>query len=262
MCPVGGCGGSATTRSSMRRHFMNRHPQDSLTIVEEGPIPLPKCKLCGVHVPSNALNSGHKQKGFCKTGADRRRQRQAIQCSQQASKVIFTIGGSSLETVSTFKYLGRPISSTDDDWPAIHLNLSKAREQWAMVSKVLRREDATPKISAMFYKAVVQSVLLYGAETWVMTPAVLLKLESFHKRIARRLANKMPYYVALEDKWIYPDIEVALETAGMYMMEHYVQVRQKTLMEVIGSRPIMEYCQQIARKSGSSRKSVWWGRLI
>lgn len=241
---------------------MNRHHHDSLIIVEEGTTPLPKCELCGMHVPNNALNAGHKQTASCKTGADRKRQRQAIQCSQQASKMVFTIGNTPLETVTKFKYLGRPISSTDDDWPAIHLNLSKARSQWGMVSKVLRREKAAPKIAAMFYKAVVQSVLLYGAETWVVTPTVLQKLGGFHKRIARQLANKMPYYVALEDRWVYPDIEEALEITGMYTMEHYVQVRQKTLVEAIGSTSLMGYCQQIMRKSGSSKKNVWWRQLI
>jgi len=35
-CPVDGCCGSSKTRYLLRRHFMYRHPQHSLTIVEEG----------------------------------------------------------------------------------------------------------------------------------------------------------------------------------------------------------------------------------
>ena len=34
----------------------------------------------------------------------------------------------------------------------------------------LIREGATPRISGNFFKAVVQQVLLFGAETWVVTP--------------------------------------------------------------------------------------------
>ena len=62
-----------------------------------------------------------------------------------------------------------------------------------MVSKVLGSEKVEPKIAAIFYRAAVQSVLLYGAETWVITKSVLKKLGGFHKRVARRLANKMPF---------------------------------------------------------------------
>jgi hypothetical protein len=46
----------------------------------------------------------------------------------------------------------------------------------------------------MFYKAVVQSVLLYGSETWVFPPKMLSKLEGFHKQIARRLTGRTPVY--------------------------------------------------------------------
>jgi len=69
-----------------------------------------------------------------------------------------------------FQYLGRPLSSTDDNWPAIYKNLSNARKHWGVVSRVWTREGADPRVMAMFYKAVVQSVLLYGCETWVVTP--------------------------------------------------------------------------------------------
>jgi len=42
-------------------------------------------------------------------------------------------------------------------------------------------EGVDAKIAAMFYKAVVQSVLLYSSETWVVTPLAVLKvLEGFH----------------------------------------------------------------------------------
>jgi hypothetical protein len=32
----------------------------------------------------------------------------------------------------------------------------------------------------MFYKAVVQSVLLYGSKTWVLSKTVMARLEGFH----------------------------------------------------------------------------------
>ena len=180
-----------------------------------------------MHTSVKTLNGRHTESARCKKGADRMRQRKAIEKIQHARKVVISIGDEPLESVTQFRYLGRPITFSDDDWPAIHHNLTRARKQWAMVSQVLVREKAEPRIAAMFYKAVVQSVLLYGAETWVITRAVLDKLEGFHKRVARRLANKLPYYVPLEDKWIYPDIKEALKITGMYTMEHYINTVDK-----------------------------------
>jgi len=45
---------------------------------------------------------------------------------------------------------------------------------------------AHPRIFGMFYKAVVQTVLLFGCESWAMTGAMWTALKGFHHRAARR----------------------------------------------------------------------------
>jgi hypothetical protein len=85
-----------------------------------------------------------------------------------------------------------------------------------MISRVLIRDGATPRISSMFYKAVVQSVLLYGSETWVLPPNILSKLEGFRKQIARRLTGRTPVYHRREDEWQYLLLDNALEEAGLF----------------------------------------------
>ncbi len=42
-----------------------------------------------------------------------------------------------------------------------------------MVSKVLDKQGASMRCRGLFYKAVVQSVLLYGCETWVVKEGML-----------------------------------------------------------------------------------------
>jgi len=221
-------------------------------------VPLPKCERCGMHVSWQALNSGHFNTAYCREGAARTRQRSAIHEARLAREVVFTVKGDALESVSLFRYLGRPLSSFDEDWPAVYHNLKKARKRWARVSRVLTREGADPRVCGMFYKAVVQSVLLYGCETWVITPQVLKVLEGFHHRVARRLSGKRPRFLPREDRWDYPPIEEALETAGLYSMRHYIDVRQNTLAENVATRPIMELCTEAERQSGSSRRLFWW----
>ena len=78
--------------------------------------------------------------------------------------------GRPLEMVTSFRYPGRVILAAYEDWPAVIQNLAKARAVWRRVTRILSREGARPRVSGFFFKAVVQSVLLFSAETWVVTP--------------------------------------------------------------------------------------------
>jgi hypothetical protein len=47
-CPVPNCVGEASTRWALKRHFVDRYPQDLVVILSKGSTPLPKCKKCGM----------------------------------------------------------------------------------------------------------------------------------------------------------------------------------------------------------------------
>ena len=49
-----------------------------------------------------------------------------------------------------------------------------------MVETVLRNTGATVRARTMVYKAVVQTVILYGKESWLVTEAMLKVLEEFY----------------------------------------------------------------------------------
>ena len=72
--------------------------------------------------------------------------------------------------VTYFQYLGRVNSAADNDWPAVVRKLSLARAVWNRMTRILSREGAALRVSGLFFKAVVQAVLLFGLETWVVTP--------------------------------------------------------------------------------------------
>ena len=44
--------------------------------------------------------------------------------------------GKPLETVATFKYLGRVMTAGDDDWSAVAGNLVKSRKSWGWLSHI------------------------------------------------------------------------------------------------------------------------------
>lgn len=76
----------------------------------------------------------------------------------------------------------------------------------------------------MFYKAVVQSSLLYGCETWDVKPEVLQVPQSLHHRAASRKA----FYSRREDEWVYPPTAGILEAAAMFFIDTYIDLRQNT----------------------------------
>ena len=78
---------------------------------------------------------------------------------QESRTKPFYVGGQEIRRVDEFIYLGRVLSEDDDDSWAIEANLKKARAKW------VTRERASRRVMAYFYKAIVQSILLFGAET-------------------------------------------------------------------------------------------------
>ncbi len=75
--------------------------------------------------------------------------------AQQSLQTHFYAYGEELERVEVFKYLGRLLAYDDNDTQAIRANLAKARKTWARVSRVLRAENASPKVCGVFYKATI-----------------------------------------------------------------------------------------------------------
>ena len=95
-----------------------------------------------------------------------------------------------IEGVDIFKFLGRILDRSEDDWPAVLHNVGKDRRVWKRVRNLLRREGAEPRLSAIFYRVFVQTVLLFGAETWVLSEAVSRKLEGVHVGFLRQITGQ------------------------------------------------------------------------
>ena len=76
-CPVEGCPEVSATRAAMRVHFVNRHVHDTVVILEEGNLPLPRCPRCELQVSRKALNGRHLETSQCRMGTDQKLQRLA-----------------------------------------------------------------------------------------------------------------------------------------------------------------------------------------
>ena len=61
-----------------------------------------------------------------------------------------------MKAVTEFRYLGRVLTATDDDWPDVDGNIRKVQVSWGSLVMVLGQEGADPKVSRSFYTTVTQ----------------------------------------------------------------------------------------------------------
>ena len=263
-CPVESCEYCTTDKFSMRRHFWSRHRHDTVCIPSEAPLPYPKCEKCGMQV---GMFSEDEWKRHWKTKAcikmtKTRQQREAVEKVASAMDVKFTAYGEELEGVDLFKYLGKLTSFDDNDIQAIRSNLKKARKTWARLSHVCRSENIPPKIAALFYMAVIQSVLLFGSEAWCLNKTILKELEGFHITAAYRMAKVHRPRKDGNGEWKYPRSEDVLDEVGLLTIEEYIEKRRNKVAEYVALRPVYEFCVGERRRQGTHHtKTFWWNQL-
>ena len=158
-------------------------------------------------------------------------------------------------------YLGQVLTVGDDDWLAVVDNLDKARKSWGRLSRILSREGADQKVSRHFYKAVAQAVLLFGAETWVITPRMDRALDSFQHRVARRLTGRQTRRRG-GGSWAYPPLEEEMGEADFEGVRKSVTRRQKTAAQYIVTPPILDLCERSIQRPGSRVSRRWWGQAV
>ena len=81
--------------------------------------------------------------------------------------------------MTALKYLRQVLTAGNDYWTKVVGNLCKARKSWGRLLPILSQEGAYLKVSGHFSKLVMQAVLLFGVETWVLTPRIERALGNF-----------------------------------------------------------------------------------
>ena len=130
------------------------------------------------------LNGRHLDTDQCANEVEKKWRRLAAEEMRESAARPFPAYSRPLETVALFKYLGRILTTPDEDYPVVVNNPQKAWRSWDGFPIILVREGASPRVSGMFFKTVVQAVLLFGAEIWVMTPHIDGDLGGSQHRVA------------------------------------------------------------------------------
>ena len=90
-----------------------------------------------------------------------------------------------IKTVQEFTYLGSNIASTKRD---IEIRFAKA---WSALNKLYKiwKSNLSPKLKRNFFRATVESVLLYGATSWTLTKTLEKMLDGAYTRMLRAVLN-------------------------------------------------------------------------
>ena len=96
--------------------------------------------------------------------------------------------------------------------------------------RILSREGAYKRVSVNFFKAVVQAVLLFWAETWVLAPRIERALESFLHGAALRITKIQPRRGG-GGQWTYPPLKEAMREAGFEEILKAITRRQNTVAQ-------------------------------
>ena len=138
--------------------------------------------------------------------------------------------GEPLENLTAFRYLGWVMTAGNDVWPVVVGNLKKARKSW----RLLIQEGADPKLSGNVFKALTQALLLFRAETWVLTPSMERSLSSFQQRVVRQITGRQTR-IQGGGRWEYPPLEEVMAEAGFEGIRTYITRRQNIVTQYIAS---------------------------
>ena len=239
---------------NMRRHFAVMHLYNSIIIDQEGP--LPQCSSCGMCLSS--IRMSHCRSKFCIALTAKRKSIELARKHAAATQTIFQINNTSIENVSEFKYLGRMISANDRDELAVTARIKAARSKWMQLYRILSADGTGCKTMSRFYLAIVQAVLLYGSETWVLTDRLLQRLERFHLRCARWLCHRHIRRHA-DGTWEHPDSNEVLNDCGLSPISTYIAKRRTTLLHyATTSSPLHQRCLESQAVDAKRHQKLWW----
>ena len=255
-CPKKNCSFKTSTVYRLRKHFAFRHPQDTLEISN---CELIRCDKCKMFINKSDNLDKHEKTEICIQLSTRITKLKRVEKCTKAKSKNFMVNDKEIDKVNEFKYLGRWVNDKNNDWLAIKNNMNKAKQRWSHVRKILVRDNANRKTMAYFYKAVVQSVLLYGSETWVPSSIMMRKLNAFHNKIARNIMNRnIQPDPNDESNWIYPDMKEVLKDAGLFTIEEYIERRRKTVLNFAQSNS--EHYKNCLESKEKSNKTYWWNQ--
>jgi hypothetical protein len=100
---------------------------------------------------------------------------------------VFKVKNMTFEWVNSFVYLGTLITSDNNISAEINNRITLANKSYFGLVNILKAKDINRKYEVIIYKTLIKSVLMYGAEAWVLSEADEACLGVFERKILRRI---------------------------------------------------------------------------
>ena len=126
----------------------------------------------------------------CDKGVEWKRWRLTEEEMRESMDRDFQAYGRTLATVTSLKYLSQVMTTEDDEWTVVVGKLRKDQKSWAQMASIMVQEGAFSWVLGVLFKAVVQTVLLLGSETWVLITRMGKILGSFQNRVTRKITGR------------------------------------------------------------------------
>jgi hypothetical protein len=132
----------------------------------------------------------------------------------------------------------------------------------AMSGDALRQHtNSNPKKLSSVYKTIVMSVLLYGAESWVINTTIMNKHTSFHYCCARSITG---HHIKLLEDGIceYPCSTQTLKLAKLLRIKTYIKKRKSTVSTYVQTTNLYQECKATQPAAQKFSTPVWWNDTI
>ncbi|VDP20717.1 unnamed protein product [Schistosoma margrebowiei] len=139
-----------------------------------------------------------------------------------------TIDGEDLEDVKTFTYLGSIIDEHGGSDADVKVPIGKVRAAYLQLRNVWNSKQLSTNTKVRIFNTNVKTVLLYGAETWRTTKAIIQKIQVFvNSRLRKILQIRCSDTISSNVLW---------ERTNQIPAEESTQLRHKTSPHVESSR--------------------------
>jgi hypothetical protein len=135
------------------------------------------------------------------------------------------------------------------------------KKSWGRIRILLKREGADQRTMANFYKTIIQSTLLYAAETWHLQQNAIAPIEVFHNYVIRHLSNRNIRKMPNSEIWIYPNMAMAYKDLSMLSIPEYIHKRKINLAFKVHDRPIYLHARNL-ELNGPGTRSFWGSEIL
>ena len=179
--------------------------------------------------------------------------------NQEEGEVV-TLDGNKLKEVVDFKYLGALIQSSEKD-----IN-SRIGQAWQALNKMEKiwRSNMNKRLKINFFRATVESVLLYGAESWTLTGRMSDRLDGTYTKMLRAILG-VSWKERKTNKELYGNLTKITDTLRIRRLKfigHCWRRKNELINKILTwvpkhgkrkrGRPAINYLDQIRNDTGMS----------